>query len=86
VAFRQREVDEAWAVLRSPADRARYDEQLHATRTTQPAPSAARLGDGTRVAVDVDDLPVLEVLDATDPAGAAGKARGRGRRWRRATS
>lgn len=42
--FRMREVNDAWAVLRNPATRARYDDELAAAAPSQPSvgPSSAR--------------------------------------------
>jgi curved DNA-binding protein CbpA len=87
VAFRQREVDEAWTVLRSPADRARYDEELRATRGR--STTSVRRNHGIATS-EADDLPVLEVLDVGVPVEATAEtaastvstAPTRTRRWR----
>jgi hypothetical protein len=54
-AFRMREVNQAWAVLRSPATRAAYDDQLRAVAPAasvaganpHPGPSSARAAHGS---------------------------------------
>lgn len=92
-AFRMREVNEAWAVLRNPATRARYDDDLRATSPAAtagpPGPSSASRptatgGPSATTATDVrleDILRGPEVADL-DRDDVAAPARRRSSPWR----
>lgn len=72
-AFRMREVNEAWAVLRNPATRAHYDDDLRAAASAvtaaPPGPSStARPGAGGRGAATATDVRLEDILRGPEVA------------------
>ena len=91
-AFRMREVNEAWSVLRNPATRARYDDDLRATSpatavsppgpSSAPRPTAGRAATATATDARLGDIlrgPEVADLDRDD---AAAPPRRRSSPWR----
>ena len=92
-AFRMQEVNEAWSVLRNPATRARYDDQLGAAARPSvppaPGPSSARgtsAGSAGATATDtrLEDIlrgPEAADLDRDDTSVPARRRPSRWRTW-----